>query len=405
MKIIVGIDPGASLTKVIAEVEGEKEPYFITMAPEISVVSKATLENYRVGKGQLGNPRPEDEAYVEWDNQTYFVGSLARDFAGDAGLGELKYERAIYKTAAVIGVIIDKASSTKRNVSNVVLELAVLLPWAEYEDWDTLKDELTKILADYSFRGQPLKVKLNNFLCRPEGTGLAMIRVKHKGLDWFRNSTLAVLMFGHRNVTALQFSGGRMVSGESPELGFMQLENKVLGRTSGQKPFELSEAIFQADYLNTNRAKDLASIKLENNPAIQGLARSKKPELRRSEVLKIANAITSSRAEYWTELEQWLDRCLPSGLDEVIICGGAGVYLKPELNKYFGVPERYAMTRTPQPFDRPKVSICWGADQTSEVEKVFDKLKTERHQKEALAFRLIDIFGLLVYFKGKAAVQ
>jgi hypothetical protein len=36
VKITVGIDPGASLTKVIAEVEGEKDPYFVTMTPEIA---------------------------------------------------------------------------------------------------------------------------------------------------------------------------------------------------------------------------------------------------------------------------------------------------------------------------------------------------------------------------------
>ena len=91
-------------------------------------------------------------------------------------------------------------------------------------------------------------------------------------------------------------------------------------------------------------------------------------------------------------------------LDEVIICGGAGVYLTPELNKYFGVREKSALPKLPKPGDRQVVPICWGADMTSEVEKAFDKLKTERHQKEALAFRLIDIFGLFTYFKAKAAV-
>ena len=44
------------------------------------------------------------------------------------------------------------------------------------------------------------------------------------------------------------------------------------------------------------------------------------------------------------------------------------------------------------------------ADMTSVVKTAFDKLKTERHQEEANAFRLIDICGLFEYFKGKAAV-
>ena len=88
----------------------------------------------------------------------------------------------------------------------------------------------------------------------------------------------------------------------------------------------------------------------------------------------------------------------------MIICGGAGVYLKPELNKYFGVPEKYAMSRAPKPGDKPEVPICWGADITSEVEKTFNKLKEKRHQEEALAFRLVDIFGLFEYFKLRATV-
>ena len=369
-------------------------------------MSRATLENYRSGKGQLGSPKPEDEAWVEWEDKIYLVGSFARDFSGDAGLEELKYERAIYKTSAALGVIIDKAnsSSTKRNLNNITLELVVLLPWNEYEDRKKFKERLTSVLADFSFRGQALKVKLTDFLCRPEGSGLAMMRINQKGLDWFRDRTLAVLMFGHRNVTALQFSGGRMVKGESPEIGFMKLEDKVLERTSGQKPLELSKAIFQANHLMMNRPDNFSSIKLENTAAIQGLARSRDAQLRADEALKIANAITSARTEYWQELEQWLDRCLPSELDEVIICGGAGVYLKPELNKYFGVREKSALPKLPQPGDRPIVPVCWGADMTSEVEKAFDKLKTERHQKEATAFRLIDIFGLFTYFKAKAAV-
>ncbi|AFZ15624.1 hypothetical protein Cri9333_4859 (plasmid) [Crinalium epipsammum PCC 9333] len=406
MKITVGIDPGASLTKVIAEVEGIKETYLVTMLPEIASVSRETLENYRSGKGQLGSARPEDEAWVEWDGHIYLVGSFAREFSGDAGMSELKYERAIYKTSAALGVIIDKAnsSSTKRNLNNITLELTVLLPWNEYEDRKKFEERLTSVLADFSFRGQPLKVKLSSFLCRPEGSGLAMIRISQKGLDWFRDRTLAVLMFGHRNVTALQFSGGRMVKGESPEMGFMKLENKVLERTSGQQPLELSKAIFQANHFIMSRPDNFSSIKLENTAAIQGLARSRDPEFRLSEIKKITEAITSARAEYWKELEQWLDRCLPSELDEVIICGGAGVYLKPELNKYFGVREKSALPKLPQPGDRQVVPICWGADMTSEVEKAFDKLKTERHQKEALAFRLIDIFGLFTYFKAKAAV-
>ena len=400
MKIVLGLDPGASLTKVIADVEGEKELQLLFMPSEVVEVSRETLTNYRTGKGQLGSPRPEDEAWVEWEGHINCVGSFAHEFMGDAGFKQLKYERAVYKTLAAVGVIASRAGWLNKTTVNITLELAILLPWNEFEDRKKFEDRLTKVLADYSFRGHSLKVKIGKFLCRPEGSGLAMVQIKQKGMDWFRDRTLAVLMFGHRNVTALQFSGGRMVSGESPELGFMKLESKVLERTSGLKPFELSKAIFQANQL-VNKRGNHSPIKLENTAVIQNLARSEDPEFRSKEIKEIASAITSSREEYWQELERWLNRCLPKELDEAIICGGAGIYFKAELEEYFGVtvlPYRQAEV------GKRNTPISWGADITEQVEATFDKLKTERHQKEASAFRLIDIFGLFVYFNNKAAV-
>ncbi len=409
MKIVMGLDPGASLSKVIVEVEGCK-PCLITMSPEVVEVFPTALESYRVIRGELGIPLPEDEAWMEWESKVYVIGTLARDFKGDAGLKELKYERAIYKTAAAVGVAVHKFGMPKTGTVSLTLDLVVLLPWGEYVDRARFQERLEKVLSNYSFRGVQICVKLECFKCRPEGTGLAMLRIKHKGLDWFREHSVSILMFGYRNVTALHFQSGRMASGESPELGFFRLENRIIARVSGQQPLELSRAVFRAYYAmltsrNGNSKSDVANpIELGDLAVIQALAKSRDAELRAREIKDIVAAQGDARKEYWQELSRWLDNTLPRELDEVIICGGSSIYLKPELESYFGLSQaRYKPRKSDAVQDRAKISISWGAETSTQVETSFN-LKSERHLEEVLAFRLIDIYGLFWYFNGQEEV-
>jgi hypothetical protein len=70
------------------------------------------------------------------------------------------------------------------------------------------EEQLRIMLAGFQVRNKDLKVNLLRFLCRPEGGGLAAVRIKKQGVDWLRGLKLGVLMFGHRNTRRAIFFGG-----------------------------------------------------------------------------------------------------------------------------------------------------------------------------------------------------
>ncbi len=67
-------------------------------------------------------------------------------------------------------------------------------------------------------------------------------------LDWLRSLQLGVLMFGHRNTTALYFERGQLKLGDSPLLGFADMLDQVVEMTSGLDRERLAQAIFAARY-------------------------------------------------------------------------------------------------------------------------------------------------------------
>ena len=92
---------------------------------------------------------------------------MAQQFDPDDRLKELKYENALYKILAAIGIIASKHQLLAQKTLKVYL--GVLLPWNEYSDRQRFESQLDKMLAKFSFRASPLKVKLLRFLLRPEG--------------------------------------------------------------------------------------------------------------------------------------------------------------------------------------------------------------------------------------------
>ena len=52
-------------------------------------------------------------------------------------------------------------------------------------------------------------------------------------------------MVGHRNLTALFFRSGALVSGDSPLLGFSTFLDRVIAQTSGLNRERLTLAIFK----------------------------------------------------------------------------------------------------------------------------------------------------------------
>ncbi|MEL6456401.1 MAG: ParM/StbA family protein, partial [Cyanobacteria bacterium J06623_5] len=213
------VDTGGSQTKIIYQSSDDDAPEFLLMPPEVECISQQQFDRYQERIGWLGSPSPLQQAWFTVNEQLWVVGAFASEFDPEDRLHEKKYENALYKVMAAVGVIAQKLQISKRSLS---IHLAMLLPWQEFNDRQAFETQLTSLLGEFVFRGQKLKVKMKTFLCRPEGGGLAATRMRQKGREWFQEQRLVVLLFGHRNTSALYFEQGQFKQGDSPLYGFSQ---------------------------------------------------------------------------------------------------------------------------------------------------------------------------------------
>jgi hypothetical protein len=374
--LIVSFDPGASLTKIVYELATEGKPYLMTMEPEMLKLPQSSIDAYMSSRKGLESSKPVDEAWVscavDGDTQCTVVGFLARQFSASARLDKLKYETSIDKALAVIGAIAQHNKLPNR----FSLSLTSLLPYGEYQNRQAFEEQLRVALKDFKFRGQRLRVKLERFECLPEGAGLAMIRQRQNGKEWFNAQTIAVLMFGHRNTSLLLFERGKMTAGYTNGLGFHQMVKRVIERTSGQDATTLTAAIYAA-------GSDITA----DNQAIRALVKSRDAKNIDYELKMIVNAIATAKSEYWSRLYDWLESTLPA-VNEVILSGGAALYLEQELQDCF-----------------EEITTYWGNDLQQQVQAALKNAKNDDHhtfrEQETLSFRLIDAFGLFMRFRAQ----
>lgn len=413
--LYLSVDVGGSGSKVIFQLASSDEPEYLMFSPEVEPINRASLDNYFTYQGWVGSPAPEQQVWLEVNQKCFVLGPFAQCFDPEDRIFELKYENALYKVLAIIGLIRQKHSLNTRKKLKV--QLALLLPWDEYSDRQRFRERLETMLKEYTFRGEKQKVILEKFVCYPEGGGLALTRIKLQGTDWLRDKRLGVLMFGHRNVTALYFEQGALKKGDSPRLGFVQFLDTVVEMKSGLDRDSLAKAIFegmsssQTDIYVTRNVFEygLGQTKkaLTQHPdwaeldSIKALATAKDPLLRSGEVADLVSGIEVATASYWEKLEKWLNKVLPRQLDEVVISGGAAHYLEPELEDYFNCQP--SLEREPmggrwtgeykrRDWENHFTPIVWGAGIQKQVERLFDI--TRKDSELALGFRLIDVFGL-----------
>ena len=312
--LTIAFDPGSTLSRAFYT-GSEFDPKLMLMEPEVLPVPRASIEAYEAN--QLGDPDPKDAAWVAYSNgnRCRAVGYLARtQFHGSAGLAQPKFEQAVDKVLALTGAIAQRESLP----SQFKLSLGILLPWGEYQDREFLERQLYQALAEFEFRGQPLSVTLEQFHCLPEGGGLLT-----RGLppDASTDCARAIVMLGYRNASVLAFERGALQRGDTSELGFARLVEKVSDRCSVPAQ-ALAQRICEAG--QKMRPKAFAQ-----------LARSSDPQLQQEECEGIARAVETARAEYWSMLEAWFREVLPAQLDEVVLSGGTANYLAPELKQHF----------------------------------------------------------------------
>lgn len=426
--IYLSVDVGGSQTKIIYQLAGSKKPNYLLMPPAVEEITKTKLDNYMARLGWIGSPSPDQQLWVVWDERVVVLGDFASEFDPQDRIKELKYENALWKVLGAIGLIVETSNIKVSPKKPLKVELALLLPWNEYSDRRRFEEQLRKMLAGFGVRNTALKVSLERFLCRPEGGGLAAVRIKQQGIDWLRSQQLGVLMFGHRNTTALYFDRGQLKLGDSPLLGFANMLDMVLEMTSGLDRERLALAIFQAryavldeiynpNYSNTRRP-DWSTC-----AAIIALASAKDPNLRDKEIQDIAKAISVATAEYWDKLERWMSRVLPTQLDEVIIGGGAAYHVEPELEKYFNcepkIETQPSLSRNSygsggtkirtsgyksKDYNKHFTPMIWGSGISEQVKQTFN-LEKKQFGEQCTSSRLVDCFGLFDYLVGLEATN
>lgn len=374
MILVLTLDPGSSLTKIIYQIiygsEERSEPKVLLMEPEVIPVRGELIEAYE--SSRLTSADPENEAWIECDGEYYAVGFLAqKNFYANAGLNELKYERAVIKLMAAVGAIAQQEGLP----DSFCLALALLLPYKEWRDSEKFEQSAAKALSSFCFRGQPLSVPLQLFECKPEGAGLALTRGKKLG-GATKERIILVLMLGYRDVSFLLFERGKIVSGgTSPNhYGLVLLVERVQTRTSGLD----SEPLLRA--IHTSATTKLKQLK-DKQKFFKELLRSRKPEHQAQEIAQIMEAVRISHLEYWGILSGWLDSVIPALVDEFVVGGGTAECFKSELKSYFN-----------------SVNISWAAELEEDVRLAFNLPP----QKDALCLRLTDVYGLSRSFLKKA---
>ncbi len=431
INVYVCVDCGGSGTKIVYCTSAIEKPRYVLMSPHIESISKNKLENYFDYRGWVGSPLPEQQAWLEWKEQTFVVGAMAAKFEPEDRLFEVKYENALYKVMAAIGVIVEQQQIKIEKSLNV--ELAVLLPWNEYSDRHRFKKKLSTMLRSYKFRGQPIKVKLSRTIVRPEGGGLVCASILKNGLDWFRSGRIGVLMFGHRNLTALLFENGELISGDSPMIGFSYFLDRVIELTSGLDRERLASAICSGinapdfpTYCVDREGGFGYTIypRWEELDTIKALVNARDESLRAQELEDLVAALNEATNDYSQKINRWLTKSFTETVDEALVSGGAARFVEPELEQFFGcrpVVEQ-AKEYNPETFCNEWVyvkertgeyvgvegghftPITWDAGIASSLSETFN-LFDAQSSSNLLSSRLVDAFGLFEYLIGKERVS
>ncbi|MDJ0773768.1 MAG: ParM/StbA family protein [Mastigocoleus sp. MO_167.B18] len=362
MNLLISLDPGSSMTKVVYQAFSDKffEVDILCMEPEVIKVDKESIELYESNK--VTSISPENEAWIQLDQEFYAVGFLAQKFFdAQSNLKALKYESAIIKVLGVVGTIAVKLGLTPQ----LNLSLALLLPYGEWTDKKRLEVALTQALSNFHFRGQEFNVNLKVFNCMPEGGGLILVQNKKLGSDFFNSKNIGVLMLGYRDISSVVFEKG-LSSGSSDKYGLTWMLKKIKDSTSGQSLSQLVKPVHTSGRVPKERY-------------LKNLARSRRADFRAQEVELLVKATSQARELYWNKVCEWISVKFPRELDLIIIGGGTSKYLSKELKTYFS-----------------KTRISWAGELEQDVILAFGLSP----KKDEMPLRFTDVYGLYLYLKN-----
>ncbi len=350
-EITIAFDPSSSLSKAFYTTGGYS-PEWLVMEPDVVQVSPEAIVQYE--ENCIGSPKSTDSAYISVNDQPYAVGFLAKTrFYAQSKLEVLKFEAAVYKVLALVGAL----AQEKKLGTVFSLNLGILLPYSEYADRTRFQEVLKNALATFKFKKVEYRVRLEGFVCLPEGAGLLL-----KGLDFKvppSERDVAVIMIGYRNASLLVTHRGQMDQGETTPLGMIRMLERIVEATSGLSATELVSPVYKAG----KRVK-LSSLKVLDKTTIH--------QWGNEELKDLQQIVMAARKQYWQLLTDWLKSRKLTNVETVILAGGTAHYYQDELSKFF-----------------QEIPVNWGDKLEVQLENKMGNLLS----KKELNWRLTDVFG------------
>ncbi|RCJ19083.1 hypothetical protein A6770_32400 [Nostoc minutum NIES-26] len=312
VKLVLTCDLGASLNKILAQIYPDATPQVITMSPEVADVEKESVIGLDV------DPLTSDAAWIGIGSEYYALGSLAKNqFAGTSAIRDLKYQYALPKLAGLLWLACNHLGLKEADVF-----IHLLLPFGEYKDGKNLGKQLSAALkGGIATPTGRLKLKQRNFIVSLEGSGVLAGRRRNLGEAYYRQ-TIGMLMLGYRNASFTVVKGKNQIKAESTDLGMNWLVERFVEHTA----IGLSK-----DDLRIPKA--LVDANLGNVEPLRSLSRKTKSADIESDLALFQKSLSLVRREYCRALLRWIRNI--ASVDEVLICGGTGEFVRSELSQYF----------------------------------------------------------------------
>lgn len=226
-------DLGSSASKLFYRVQSDQCVPLWMGAEVVDGLSSVVLS----GLSTAG--RPQDTAWLELDEDVVMVGEAAKAFLEMNSLSAKKYEKAVYKLAAALGVIAE-LEQLPRCYSAVVW---LALPLGELSTQAVIAARLTDLCQQgFRCRGRFQQVEVT-FKCYPEGFGLYLIRKQHLSRigEVIEQRRTSIVMMGHRNLSLLAFDNGSLnLNGTASDGPGFWLNFEKGARASGVTPPDYS---------------------------------------------------------------------------------------------------------------------------------------------------------------------
>lgn len=354
----LALDFGASGTRAILSEQNHFKLLLFLMSSKVIAVSPNVAQKYNQRIFQTGSPFASGT--VELGGRYYCFGVAALEQKADEQLAVSKFELAVIKTLAMVGAISQEINLSKKTSFN----LGTLLPPSEYESERQLfESSLRKGLTSFSFSGVGKSFTLKSFTCLPECGGV-LLQGRKPGTS-LKNTNLAVVMLGYRDISILPVKMGSLGKGISKKIGFHDLCYWV----GNQIAFHDYQKIAQVICSDTRQLE----LVMTNPDSLY------KPQ----KIAQIKEAIKEGKKQYFFNISNWLKANLARDLNEIIVAGGSAYYFRKDLEKLFfklGVPQ-----------------IFWGDELEERIKSSFGS-QIDTH---FLNYRLADCYGLFFYIYSR----